>query len=636
MKKILSLILSSVAFLALLISCEDFNDQFTGLNDSVKPTNLVKYSYELVDVDYSTISKSALLYATDAVDSAIAKSIGTNKYFSTTVPAFNYVPLLLKTKYPYGDFGSSANVTFKSNLFDLTYLTDITGATKYTLSNSDYSSVGEKVALTKCFTPSFSAETYIPRILGTAISSPTEGKFALVTYKSTDIEPVSSEIPTISTVFSDDFEDGTLDKYEAFSVKGAQVWASSSYGGTKFAKISGYASGNNENEDWLIIPSLNLSTTAVATLSFSSAFKYTGNKLVLKYSTNYDGGSDPTGFTWTDLSFNMEAGSGTFLWTPSGNINIPGMPNSNVSIAFVYTSTTAAASTWEIDNILITSKNSNAEIPVSVRNDFYKYTNNSWVKPSNITCIQPSEFEQMGLTSGSFSSSNPPANYLPIFLKNKYPLASEGTIKVVGYNYSGTPSLRADEYRYIAGVWSAYTGIVNKTEQYIFSVDGWVFDPTVTIDMVASDYKIMVDYVLATPEIAIFAHPYYKNEEYYWGFNNRYSNINLRLSYRNPYFSGIYVQPSTIDPELNALTTNEAKVEFMWTRLKGGMEKFLQLRFPNAVPLVSGIEVNYIILTKVYYPDGVTNVTSTYKYTYKCTAEGTPPLFEFVSVEKVN
>jgi len=398
MKKILSLILSSVAFLALLISCEDFNDQFTGLNDSVKPTNLVKYSYELVDVDYSTISKSALLYATDAVDSAIAKSIGTNKYFSTTVPASNYVPLLLKTKYPYGDFGSSANVTFKSNLFDLTYLTDITGATKYTLSNSDYSSVGEKVALTKCFTPSFSAETYIPRILGTAISSPTEGKFALVTYKSTDIEPVSSEIPTISTVFSDDFEDGTLDKYEAFSVKGAQVWASSSYGGKKKKKISGYASGNNENEDWLIIPSLNLSTTAVATLSFSSAFKYTGNKLVLKYSTNYDGGSDPTGFTWTDLSFNMEAGSGTFLWTPSGNINIPGMPNSNVSIAFVYTSTTAAASTWEIDNILITSKNSNAEIPVSVRNDFYKYTNNSWVKPSNITCIQPSEFEQMGLT----------------------------------------------------------------------------------------------------------------------------------------------------------------------------------------------------------------------------------------------
>jgi hypothetical protein len=242
---------------------------------------------------------------------------------------------------------------------------------------------------------------------------------------------------------------------------------------------------------------------------------------------------------------------------------------------------------------------------------------------------QPGQYNNM-------SAVMPVLRYLDKFLKLKCPYAMAGDIKMVVYQYYDTKTTKR-QYRVLTfdGLnWQA------AAEQYNFVGTNWLYDPTVKLTMVKSDYQLMVDYVLATPAIAIFGNPFYKNEEYYWGFISRYSNISFRLSYRSPYYKGYeYEQPATIDPELNALTTTEAKVALMWDRLKGGMEKFAQLRFPAAVPNVSGIDMFYKVKALIYYPTGIGGANEIHEYTFQCMAPasgGNPPTFKFISEKKTN
>jgi len=256
--------------------------------------------------------------------------------------------------------------------------------------------------------------------------------------------------------------------------------------------------------------------------------------------------------------------------------------------------------------------------------------------------LTPDDYDLMGQGANqpgqynNMSSLMPVLKYLDGFLKLKCPYAVSGEVKVVSYLYYDTNKSTKRQYRILT-----FDGMNWKStsEQYNFTGTNWIYDPTVKMTMAKSDYQIMVDYVLATPSIAVFAHPYYKNEEYYWGFASRFSNVSFRLSYRNPYFSGAYTQPVTIDPELNALTTTEEKVALMWSRLKGGMEKFVQLRFPAAVPEVSGISVYYKITTLVYYVGGNGGGNENHEYVFQCTAPasgGNPPTFKYISDKKVN
>lgn len=242
---------------------------------------------------------------------------------------------------------------------------------------------------------------------------------------------------------------------------------------------------------------------------------------------------------------------------------------------------------------------------------------------------QPGQYNNM-------SSLMPVLRYLNGYLKLKCPYAVAGDVKMVSYVYYDSNKVTARQYRLLTFDGANWQAVA---EQYNYTGTEWLYDPTVKLTMVKSDYQLMVDYVLSTPEIAVFAHPYYKNEEYYWGFASRYSNTSFRLSYRNPYFTGTYVQPVTIDPELNALTTTEEKVALMWERLKGGMEKFAQLRFPAAVPNVSGIDVFYKLKTLVYYPTGIGGASEYHEYTFQCMAPasgGNPPTFKFISEKKTN
>lgn len=136
------------------------------------------------------------------------------------------------------------------------------------------------------------------------------------------------------------------------NVTGAQIWTLNATNGnpTQCADMNGFASGAQNNEDWLISPSINLSGLTSAFLKFDTAKNFTGNALQVYVSTNYTSGL-PSTATWTQLSATMATSNG-FVWTSSGNVSLaPYLGNSNVRVAFRYTSTTSGAAQWRVDNV---------------------------------------------------------------------------------------------------------------------------------------------------------------------------------------------------------------------------------------------------------------------------------------------
>jgi hypothetical protein len=162
---------------------------------------------------------------------------------------------------------------------------------------------------------------------------------------------------TTDVLLNEGFDELTsINAWSTFSLTGAQVWTYSATFGNPggMMKMSGYATANNANEDWLITPSQNLSLLSNAILSFDNAYKFSGNPIQVFISSDYPGTGNPNFATWTPLTATLSAGN--FIWTSSGSIDISaftGVGNEYVYIAFRYTSTTSAAPTWEIDNVKI-------------------------------------------------------------------------------------------------------------------------------------------------------------------------------------------------------------------------------------------------------------------------------------------
>lgn len=702
MKNIFYSLLSALVFAVLLSACNDFNDQFDGLDDKTQITNLAAYDYSLTETDYTTISNAALKDATTPGDTSLATSIKTNKYFTTAAPASAYVPYLLKDLYPYSDLGSTAMVTYDFNEGIPAYLSDYTGATVYTLVTGDYATSGSDVL---GFYPDVAPEDFLDDILVTNISGPTEGEIKLVKYVQYTETPVITT--TSNYLVEENFDYGTTagdlttltTEWVGHSGSNPFVgYVTTSLAMTDYptTDIGGSVTianpgGEDINRAFTPITSGKVYYSALVNFSAVSSGDYflhligsdvpfdqfrarvgakdNGSGKILfgisAESSTLTYGTTPFELNTTYLivaSYDLASGVSNLFVLTTAEATEPLTPEvTNTGDSHPYIRAIAIRQdysdgpTGTIDGVRVTKTWSDLfinDVVVTIEGEktnnevYYQYVANKWTPLKGIYVVTVEDYDSMGTANGqpgrfnNFDSSMPPENYLPTLLAKLYPYAQNGDKQIVAYKYySGGLQTLVDEYVFQGGVWFKPSSVVSKTEQFVFSNTGWVFDPTVKIVMVTSDYQLMVDYVLATPSIAVLAHPYYKNEEYYYGFGSRYNNVNFRLSYRNPYFTGDYVQPVTVDPEFNALTTDEAKVALMWTRLKEGMGIFLQLRYPNAIPTVGGLDVYYHATTYVYYPTGVSAGSEYHKYIFKCTAAAsgsTPPVFEFVSQDIVN
>lgn len=152
--------------------------------------------------------------------------------------------------------------------------------------------------------------------------------------------------------FGDD--DITSDGWSIQQVTGTHTWETGSLGGWEdapYAVISNYDGGNTACESWLISPSIDLSTSTAANLSFDNAYNYTGDALEVLISSDYPGTGNPNDYTWFALTANWSTGGWEFV--NSGNIDLGTYLVPNVHIAFKYTGSDSDGSTWEIDNIII-------------------------------------------------------------------------------------------------------------------------------------------------------------------------------------------------------------------------------------------------------------------------------------------
>lgn len=170
----------------------------------------------------------------------------------------------------------------------------------------------------------------------------------------------SYNLNTVANIFGSD-------GFKQFSTKGGLTWAITTFGRNAASpptgsaphglQLSGFdnALGSNvTNEDWLISPRFDLTSTNFPLLSFWSRTKFNGAPLKLRVSTDYPGFGDPRTFTWTDLNGRFPAQTSD-QWTESKEINLSAYKTAVTYIAFVYTSTDDDGARWTLDDIQITN-----------------------------------------------------------------------------------------------------------------------------------------------------------------------------------------------------------------------------------------------------------------------------------------
>lgn len=173
-----------------------------------------------------------------------------------------------------------------------------------------------------------------------------------------DTNDVSFEGNRCDPLFEDSFSQGNLNKWTPYSVVGAQVWYYNTFGNpSDSATMSGYSGGNQNNEDWLISKAIDMSGVSGAILKFQSVKRYAGNDIKLYMATNYNGGDPNTDGNWVELSANFDTNINSWSsWTDSGDVDVSAAAGGNLFIAFKYTSTTSASSTYEIDNVEVVAQ----------------------------------------------------------------------------------------------------------------------------------------------------------------------------------------------------------------------------------------------------------------------------------------
>ncbi len=247
----------------------------------------------------------------------------------------------------------------------------------------------------------------------------------------------------------------------------------------------------------------------------------------------------------------------------------------------------------------------------------YTFESGVWTNKDNFYILTDEDYESMGAPGQyhNFSASNPPEHFLPVFLHNKFPYAfSKDLVNVFYKYYSGGTKTMTDAYMFDGSVWS---NTVDKISPFINNGTEWVFDPTVHYTMNASeDYQIIIDYVANNPDLSGYLDPTYpETAEYYYGASSYYKNFYLKLYKRRLY-----------DPLglLDGLSDEEA-TQALLERINEAIGIFLEGKYPDAEPIMNGVQVYYSITYNTY---GENSVRNQYTVVYKCIGTGQ---FEYVS-----
>ncbi|NOX85763.1 MAG: hypothetical protein GXO86_07340, partial [Chlorobi bacterium] len=179
-------------------------------------------------------------------------------------------------------------------------------------------------------------------------------------------------IPPVDEVreeFNDvtDYENIDLPGWTNVVVAGTRYWQGKSFDVNKYAQATGYNSGLDDMETWLITPPV-INTAGDKILSFKSAIAYWSHQggnvpLTVMASTDYDGTNFETA-TWTELTPNLpDENSGNYDWIESGDVSLSGFVG-NVAVAFKYKGSDTESTSSQIDDVMITNEGGGGGEPI--------------------------------------------------------------------------------------------------------------------------------------------------------------------------------------------------------------------------------------------------------------------------------
>jgi hypothetical protein len=625
--KVINKILFFGVLLSLASAC-DYNEiNFEGLDEDVSPTDIKSLEYTLTDDDYSTIASNSTNIALATTNDVLAEltALDTSLAFSSTLPAADYIPAFLDDLYYTADDGSAIEVTYNQGSTDdlSAYESNI-----YTLGSSDYAEVNSTVGLAKSFTPTYMPDDYLPDLIAAEYPDAVEGDICLVYYNYTDEEPEVGQ----SSIFSESFEEGSGD-FQMISFTGDDVWYSSSYSSDYFMKMSGY---QEENEDWLITPQIDLSSETDPVLVINQAANYVydqWSQITVNISTDYDGSGDSASVanaTWTPLTITTLPAGDDYVFVETEDIDLSDYEGEKIYIAFKYISTLTYAATWEINDVDVLSLGLTAS-GISQKGTYYEYSGTEWTEVTSAYALSADDYTEMGFTYKNFSSDYDPDNYLPQFLSQKYPYAQEDDEIIVGYKYysSGTTYL-ADSYSYLSGTWTKASDTEEITDQFVKANGVWNYNPSIVItltpgsgnDESAEFYQAATDWVWENIDQAVLGVTSkgdgyvtsYGNNEYYTGCSAYYNNIDMRPAKAYSQYPAGY--EGLTDDEITALMTEHLLVVLGET---------LSVLYPDATP-IDGVDITYTINAAIYTGTSVYSCTHSFVYSLVGTGE-----FEYVS-----
>jgi hypothetical protein len=459
--------------IAVMQACDPLADELDGLE--IPTTVVADLEYTLTSDDY------------DFVDEGFGN-------FSNEEDAKSKIPLILTENYPALGEGSSAIIYYDMYVGSAPDLFKYTGADSYEVTQADYANADPAAGEAGFFNNTINAGDNIPTILDANISDPAEGDLVAVTYEFKDLEydDISGK-----EIYSESFEGiPDLSGFETFSVEGDESWylymSSSPY---YAARMSGYNDGNKPNEDWLILPEVDLTDFNDAKFKLSHVINFCfsctiGADVAVKISTDYT--DDPTTATWSDLNLdNWPTGDSYDI--VNSEASLASYSGQKVTIAFYYKSTTDHAAQWRVVDILI---DQGEAIETVKTNQFYEYTgNDGWeLVDDGVYYLASIDYDEMGEPGrfDNFSSTTSADNYLPAFLRIKYPYAQEEDEIYIIYKYysssAGETQTRGDYYSFLEGAWTKYESVVEQ--KLSFGHDGtvWVPDNTIKYSLKGDDY----------------------------------------------------------------------------------------------------------------------------------------------------
>jgi hypothetical protein len=161
--------------------------------------------------------------------------------------------------------------------------------------------------------------------------------------------PVGGTAITYLGTFSENFESypantRVFPKYINDALLGTKYWATESFSGNKYLKLSAFSSNSNfqeqNNKTYFIVP---VDFTAANSMSFKTQDRFNvGDVLKVYYSTNYIPGGNIVNATLNNITFNFNiatgnTGSASQPFVNSGTFNFPSSLTGNGFIIFEYT-----------------------------------------------------------------------------------------------------------------------------------------------------------------------------------------------------------------------------------------------------------------------------------------------------------